>query len=301
LAEHLADYAEAMKAKGDTPQHAKHTLGRLRAVFVGCQFGYWADVEVGRVSAWLNSLRRDTLAVKLPADEWFKLADVCRLLGVSRAAVAAGIKRLHLAAVGNGKARCYPRATLEALAQAQGKGHGPQTINHYVRVVRAFFRWLVKAKRATTPPLDSLELLNAAVEIRHARRELTADELRRLFDAARTSQRTFRGLTGQDRWTLYLCATGTGFRASALASLKPADFDWAASTVTLATRLNKSRKLKVQPLPPDIAATLQAYLMAKPLRERIWAGTWASEGKAAEMLRIDCARCKSWPGTRRRC
>ena len=83
----------------------------------------------------------------------------------------------------------------------------------------------MKAKRIGSNPLESLSLVNAAVDVRRARRELTADELRRLFVAARASARTFRGLTGADRYFLYLVAAGTGFRANALANLTPADFD----------------------------------------------------------------------------
>ena len=46
-------------------------------------------------------------------------------------------------------------------------------------------------------------------------------QLAAILDAARQSDRTFRGLTGADRHALYLCAMGTGFRASELASLTP--------------------------------------------------------------------------------
>jgi hypothetical protein len=52
-------------------------------------------------------------------------------------------------------------------------------------------------------------------------RTLDADELRLLFTVARGSKRTFRGLTGTDRFTFYLIVAGTGFRAN----LTPADFD----------------------------------------------------------------------------
>ncbi len=100
-------------------------------------------------------------------------------------------------------------------------------MNHYVRAVRGFFRWLVKAKRIGSNPLDSLTLVNAAADVRRIRRELTAVELGRLFVAARESARAYRGLAGRDRYFLYLMAAGTGFRANALANLTPADFDLA--------------------------------------------------------------------------
>lgn len=136
--------------------------------------------------------------------------------------------------------------------------------------------------------MDALAFDKATAEdIRHARRELTAAELRRLFDVTRASTRTFRGLTGEDRYFLYLTAAGIGFRANAPANLTPGHFDFAAGTVTLPARLNKSRKVKVQPIPPDVAAVLAGYIAGKPGGEPIWGGTWAEKG--ADMLRIDLA------------
>src|SRR5262249_26959179 len=118
---------------------------------------------------------------------------------------------------------------------------------------------------------------------------LDAGELRRLLAAARDSARTFRGLAGRDRYVLYAAACGTGFRASGLASLTPESFDLDAEppTATLAARRNKSRKLKVQPLPPDVAELLREYLDGKPAGQPVWGGPWAEERQAAAMLRID--------------
>ena len=171
----------------------------------------------------------------------------------------------------------------------RAKGCGPETINHYVRAVRGFFRWLVRAKRIGSNPLDSLGLVNAAADVRRARRELNADELRRLFEAASANARTYRGLTGEDRYMLYLVAAGTGFRANALAHLTPADFEADATppVVTLPARLNKSRKAKVQPLPADVAAALRGYLDGKPANAPVWDGGWSKGRGGAELLRRD--------------
>src|SRR5262249_38989062 len=65
------------------------------------------------------------------------------------------------------------------------------------------------------------------------------------------------------------------------------DLDGDTPTVTLAARRNKSRVLKVQPVPPDLAALLRDYLRDKPAEEPLWGGTWARDGKGAEMLRLD--------------
>ena len=122
---------------------------------------------------------------------------------------------------------------------------------------------------------------------RHDRRELEAEELRRLLASTQGSARGFRGLTGNDRFHLYATACGTGFRVAALASLTPESFDTGGNrpTVTLPARANKSKRTKVQPLPPDVADLLRGYLADKPLGLPLWPGTWVV--RAAEMLRLD--------------
>jgi integrase/recombinase XerC len=200
--------------------------------------------------------------------------------------------RCHgLRGVGKGKARRYPRATVEALQERLCRGIGAATSSHYLVAARAFTRWLAE----TDPPrtdrdrLASLKRLNADVDVRRGRRELEAEELRRLLEVTRDSGRSFRGLAGPDRYALYATACGTGFRAAGLASLTPESFDLDAEppTVTLAARRNKSRVLKVQPLPPDVAGLLREYLDGKPAGRPVWGGPWASDRRAAEMLRID--------------
>jgi hypothetical protein len=213
LAEHLKDYAAALEAKGNTAEHPRQSIARVTALLGGCRFVLPLDADAGKAADWLNALRRNGEPASIPAGDEFTPAKVAELLAVSGAAVRAMVKRLGLPATGNGKARTFPRATVEALVLKQAKGRGPETVNHYVRAVRGFFRWLVKAKRIGANPLESLTLVNAAVDVRRTRRELTADELRRLFVAARGSNKTFRGLSGTDRYALYLAAAGTGFRA----------------------------------------------------------------------------------------
>ncbi len=291
LAEHLGDYAGVLEAKGDTADHVRQTIGKVRAIFDGCQFAFLKEVDVARATDWLNSLRRGGSSISLPDDqEWFTPAEVANLLGISGTAIRAAVNRLHLPATGHGKARRFPRATVQSLVDHAEKGVGPQTVNHYIRAVRGFFRWLVKSKRIATNPLETLSLLNVEIDIRRARRELTADELRRLLSATRLSNRTYRGLTGEDRFHLYLTAATTGFRASALSHLTPADFDLQSSppTVTLAARFNKSKKQKVQPLPAETVAALVDYLPGKPVDAPLWgSGTWARDKRGAEMLRGD--------------
>ena len=248
------------------------------------------DADASKAAEWLVARRRNGTPIELPSEvEAFRPSEAAALLGISASALSRNLSRNLLSATGNGKSRRLTRATVETLSVVAARGVGPATVNHYVVAVRGFFRWLVKANRIGSNPLESLTLLNAAVEVRRQRRELTSDELRCLFVAARVSEHTFRGLTGLDRFHLYILAAGTGFRANALANLTPAVFDLEAETptVTLAARFNKSRKLKVQPLPVDVAAALRDFIAGKPDNAPLWGRTWAKDQRGAEMLRAD--------------
>ena len=288
LAEHLTDYTAALRGKGDTGEHVQKTVALVSALFTGAGFVFPADIDAAKAAGWLNALRRDRQPIELPAGVGsFAPGDVAVLLGVTRSAVSKNLKRRGVAGIGAGKARRIPRAAVEALALAAARGMGPQQANHYTRAVKGFTCWLTRTRRLRANPLETLALLNADTDVRHARRELSADELRSVLAGTRESEGTFRGLTGEDRFTLYLTACGTGFRANALANLTPADFDLNAASpvVTLPARFNKSRRTKVQPLPADVATALRDYLKGKPSNSLVWAGTWRE--KAADMLRAD--------------
>src|SRR5262249_4062182 len=156
----LKDYAAYLEAKAITSDHIALTTSRVSALLSGCGFVFPLDTDTARAAEWLNALRRDGAPAELPAGEAFTPGAVAKLLGVSGAAVRATMKRLRLPATGHGKARTFPRSTVEALVMNQAKGCAPETVNHYIRAVRGFFRWLVKAKRIGSNPLESLSLVN---------------------------------------------------------------------------------------------------------------------------------------------
>jgi integrase len=291
LLEHLADFEAALLAKGDTAKQAGQVASRVRRVLTGCGFVFMGDLSASRVMEYLATLRDGgpTLPSLEPGKGEFTLSELATALGIRPHAVKGLVRRHGLDATGNGKARRFPLATFEALRDRLSRGASVQTVNFYLQAVKQFCRWLVRDRRMGESPLTHLQGGNVKTDRRHDRRELDAEELRRLLAAARESGRTFRGLSGPDRFHLYATACGTGFRASALASLTPESFDLSADlpTVTVAARHNKSRRVKVQPLPPDLAALLGEYLRGRPAGQPVWGGTWASDNKGAEMLRID--------------
>jgi site-specific recombinase XerC len=286
LVRHLKAFRKALRARGNTEAHVVKTVRRVWAVFRGCGFRYPTDLNEEKVSDFLMRLRTPGQTVEVPPGVSFTPRVAAGILCISRVALSQNVRRHALPASGNGKARRLPRSTVEALASLQAQGVSLETVNHYLRALRSFCRWMVP-RRMPSNPLAGLKLLNAQVDVRHARRELRVDELRRLLEATGQSAKVWRGLTGEDRAHLYLLAAVTGFRANALARLTPQDFrlHTEPATVLLSARSNKSRKVKIQPVPGEAVGPLRAYLRGRPAGARVWPGTWAK--RSADMIRWD--------------
>lgn len=291
LVEHLTEYRRELESKGDTPSHVEQVFSRIAALLEGCGFQYIDDFSASRVTEWLADLRhkgRERIHLGKGQEE-YTMKQVAAILQITPAAIRAAVRRHHLQAKGNGKARRFPRATVEALQDRLCRGVGTQTTNYYLTHLKSFCRWMRKDRRIPENPFDHLERNRKETELRHRRRELTAQELEKLLDVARTSTWSFRDLSGLDRFALYVTACATGFRASSLTSLCPENFSLDADppTITLAARNSKNRKTKVQPVPADVAVVLREYLAQKLQGEAVWGGTWASGHRGAEMLRGD--------------
>src|SRR5262249_34976165 len=140
-------------------------------------------------------------------------------------------------------------AVVEFLARLRQKGKSVKTANEYLAAVKGFTRWLWRDKRTVVDVLAGLsKLANAETDVRHARRDLSPEELEWLLLTARDSNRSFRGLTGLDRHALYLTACATGFRVSELASMTPESFEPNGNvpTARVEAACTKNRKEAVQ-------------------------------------------------------
>ncbi len=161
--------------------------------------------------------------------------------------------------------------------------------------MKGFTRWLWRDKRSALDALAGLSKFANAGDVRHARRDLSPDELARLLDVARHSPKTVRCLPGVDRYFLYLTAAATGFHARELANMTPDSFDLDGDTptATVQAACTKNRKLAVQPLPRDVAASLRDYLADKLRNVPIWRAKACR--KAVYMIRADLKEArKQW-------
>ncbi|HMN39649.1 MAG TPA: site-specific integrase [Phycisphaerales bacterium] len=174
--------------------------------------------------------------------------------------------------------------------RANGRGHA--TINHHLRAVKGFTRWLMTNHRLARDPLVGVKMLNVSTDRRRERRALDDDELARLLAAAAASESVTitkryrrkvgpkkgeirlgsRTFTIPQRDVLYLLAASTGFRFGEIKSLTTRSFDLDADppTVTVEASYSKRRRRDVQPLRPDIADGLRATLDATPRGEHVW-------------------------------
>lgn len=227
LVEHVDDYRRYLEAEGNCREYVAQTNARIRTVLDGCQFAFIADLAAEKVAEFLHGLRRDPPRPALSlGQEWFTPRElVAALNGARPRKLARLLRRERLVAKGNGKARKYPRTTVEALQDRLLRGIGISTSNGYLVAIKGFARWLVEKERMDRDRLVSLSRLNAETDPRHARRSLAEPELQALLSAAGRSTAVFDELTGPERMMLYATAMVTGFRASELASLSARSFD----------------------------------------------------------------------------
>ena len=128
-----------------------------------------------------------------------------------------------------GKLRDITRDTvsdfLHGLRTRERNPIGPRTFNHYIQTLDGFCRWLVATNRMSRNPLTGVERLNAEVDVRHRRRSLSSDEMAKLIDAAKKSNKRVQSFSGELAAKLYLFSYLTGLRRKELASLKASSFD----------------------------------------------------------------------------
>ena len=174
---------------------------------------------------------------------------------------------------------------LDALAVLRGDGLSQETINHHVRAVKAFSRWLWKDGRAREHYLAHLATSNPEGDRRRKRRALNATEAARLIKKTEAGPIVF-DMTGPDRAMLYSLALGTGLRSAELRTLTPERFDLAADppTLTVLACYAKNGREAVQPLPTALADRLASWVASKPAGRPIFQGMTK---RTAEMLAID--------------
>ncbi len=185
-----------------------------------------------------------------------------------------------------------PAATADTvrkfLADRKAGGRSNRTVNWTHATLRAFFSWMVLEKRMAANPTDGIEKLNESIDVKRRRRPLVGDEPERLIAAADASEKTFKGLSGRQRGTLYVAAMATGFRAQELASLTADQLDLDANppVIRIPASDTKNSAEAFQPIPEWAIDRLRTL----PTAGVLFPGWWWD--KAAKMIRMDLAVAK---------
>ncbi len=121
--------------------------------------------------------------------------------------------------------------------------------------------------------------------LRHARRALSIDELRRLLDAAKDGP-VVLGMPGAARAMLYKLAAETGLRDRELSKLTAVSFmlDGQQPVVRVRAAYSKRRREDELPLRLDTATQLRDYLSGKASGEKAFD---MPSGRLAAMIRRD--------------
>jgi len=208
------------------------------------------------VGEWKAALaaKGTTGHAELSASRVLRIIDGCKLERIT--GIAASVIETYL------KDLRTPKPKAEKLTERRGLSAASS--NHYLRAFKGFCRWLVRDGRARHNPVAHVALLNEKTDRRHERRALSAAELSRLIEAARTGP-SWRGIGGADRAALYRTAAETGLRLSELASLAVESFDLSANppTVTVKAAYSKHRRDDTLPIRGELAGALAEHFKGK--------------------------------------
>ncbi|MBX3412618.1 MAG: site-specific integrase [Pirellulales bacterium] len=146
--------------------------------------------------------------------------------------------------------------------RSKAKSTGHRTYNQYLQAFGTFCNWCLTTGRLLANPMLGVARLNQAVDVRHARRALSAEEVASLIASARSSGISIQRFSGEQRARIYLMAYLTGLRRRELGSLTAKSFNLNAEppTLTVKATASKHRREDVLPLHPELAAMLSDWL-----------------------------------------
>lgn len=165
-----------------------------------------------------------------------------------------------------------------------------QTNNHYVQHIQQFCKWMVDNGRATISPvrlLTKVAVTSGKRKIR--RRALTNEEFTLFVNAALANQKSFRGLDGFTRATMYVTVRRSGLRWSELASLERSAFVLTGRSPAVYIKDDDEKHPRGLPLPlkADAVAMLKKYFEAYPGEPMDRAFPMPARNDGAEIVRHD--------------
>lgn len=179
-----------------------------------------------------------------------------------------------------GKMEFFPQVTSSAVQIALGelrkdskeggvvkKGASLSTLNHYLRSVKAFCRWLWRDGRIKADPVAGMRSYNAKTDRRRQRRAMMVGELKVLYKAADEGP-TLWTMTGEDRGMMYRLMLGTGFRVKEIRSLrgKSCLLNETPPVLVVEAGYSKRRREDRQPIREKLAKLVKKYIQKKGIK-----------------------------------
>lgn len=96
------------------------------------------------------------------------------------------------------------------LGSLRSDGYAINSINHYLRAIKMFTRWLMRDHRNNEDRLSHLSTKNPATDRRRIRRPLSMQEFQWLLQATQ-QVKPIQMISGPDRVIVYILACYTGF------------------------------------------------------------------------------------------
>ncbi len=112
LSDHVADFEAALRRKKNTADYVALTVGRVQALFDGCGFKAWSNMEGEAVDRWLESQRDEGLAVATSNYYLQAVRQFCRWMVRERRASESPLE--HLGRLNAATDRRHDRRALSA-------------------------------------------------------------------------------------------------------------------------------------------------------------------------------------------
>jgi integrase len=160
-------------------------------------------------------------------------------------------------------------------------GMSQQTAHFYVQSFRRFAKWMFEQGYINRVPK-----INSVSVPRNYGRAFELDEFERLLEATRTGPKRY-GLTGYQRYILYLLACETGLRRGELRSLTVASIDFKNSCVFVKggdSGATKNKDDAVQHFTSDTGDLLREYAQGKMPNVQLF----PIHHKSSKMIQADC-------------
>lgn len=165
------------------------------------------------------------------------------------------------------------------VAELGNRGRSKETMNRYAKVFRQFCRWMVGEKRAAEMPAVHLEKVPT-----HFERAFELDEFQKLLEVTLLSGPVRYGMSGYQRYLVYILAVESGLRRGELRSLTPVSFDFKNRTVFVRGAYCKNREDATQRISESTAELFKQYIVDKKPSDKLFALPKLS----AIMMREDC-------------